>query len=63
MGTCNGDARKSRRKNGIDYAFAFEPKLPFLFFGSILKMAIEKSMRDGLKRLAERYDARNQPPK
>jgi hypothetical protein len=35
---------------------SFEPELPFLFFGSILKMAIEKSIRDGLKRLAERHD-------
>ncbi len=43
-------------KTRLNYTIDFEPKLPFLFFGSIIKNAIEKSIRDGLKRLAERYD-------
>ena len=40
---------KTRRNYTID----FEPKLPFLFFCSIIKNAIENPIRDGLKRLAE----------
>jgi len=43
-------------KTRLNYTIDFEPKLPFLFFGSILKNAIEKSIRDCLKRLVERYD-------
>jgi hypothetical protein len=43
-------------KTRLNYTIDFEPKLPFLFFGSILNNAIEKPIRDGLKRLAERYD-------
>jgi uncharacterized protein YndB with AHSA1/START domain len=43
-------------KTRLNYTIDFEPKLPFLFFGSILKNAIEKPIREGLKRLAERYD-------
>lgn len=43
-------------KTRLNYTIDFEPKLPFLFFGSTLKRAIEKSIHDGLKRLAERYD-------
>ena len=43
-------------KTRLNYTINFEPKLRFLFFGPILKNAIEKSIRDGLKRLAERYD-------
>jgi hypothetical protein len=50
-------------KTRLNYALILNRNCPFFFFGSILKMAIEKSMRDVLKRLAERYDARNQPPK
>lgn len=46
-------------KTRLNYTIAFEPKLPFLFFGSILKKAIEKPMHDGLKRLADRYDIHN----
>jgi ribosome-associated toxin RatA of RatAB toxin-antitoxin module len=45
-------------KTRLNYTIDFEPKLPFLFFGSILKKAIEKPIRDGLKRLADRYDIR-----
>lgn len=44
-------------KTRLNYTIDFEPKRPFIFFGSIIKRAIEKSMRDGLKRLSERYDA------
>ncbi len=40
----------------LNYTIDFEPKLPFLFFGSVLKKAIEKPIRDGLKRLSDRYD-------
>ena len=43
-------------KTRLTYTIDFEPKLPFLFFGSVFKNAIEKPIRDGLKRLAERYD-------
>ena len=43
-------------KTRLNYMIDFEPKLPFLFFGPILKNVIERSIRDGLKRLAERYD-------
>ena len=45
-------------KTMLIYTIDLEPKLPFLFFGSILKKAIEKPLRDGLKRLADRYDIR-----
>ena len=38
------------------YTIVYDPKLPFLFLGSILKKAIEKPIRAGLQRLAERYD-------
>ena len=40
----------------LEYAIDFEPKLPFLLLGSILKKAIEKSINDGLQRLAKRYE-------
>ena len=40
----------------LEYAIIFEPKLPFLLLGSIIKTAIEKSMRDGLQGLAKRYE-------
>ena len=43
-------------KTRLNYTIDFEPKLPFLFFGSILKRAIENPIRNGLKRLADRYD-------
>ena len=42
-------------KTRLIYTIDLEPKLPFLFFGSILKKAIENPLRDGLKRLADRY--------
>ena len=40
-------------KTRLNYRIDFEPKLPFLLFGSIIKNAIDKSIRGGLKRLAE----------
>jgi len=43
-------------KTRLNYTIDFKPKLPFLFFGSILKKAIETPIRDGLTRLADRYD-------
>jgi len=43
-------------KTRLNYTIDFEPKPPFLFLGSILKKAIEKPIRDGLKKLADRYD-------
>ncbi|MCP4369199.1 MAG: SRPBCC family protein [Deltaproteobacteria bacterium] len=43
-------------KTRLKYTIDFEPKLPFLFFGSILKTAIEKPIRKGLKKLADQYD-------
>ena len=43
-------------KTRLNYMINFKPKLPFLFFGSILKKVIEKPIRDGLERLADRYN-------
>ena len=43
-------------KTRLTYMIVYEPKLPFVLLGSILKKAIEKPIREGLKRLAERYD-------
>ena len=43
----------------LTYTIEFEPKLPFVFCGSLLKNAIEKPIGEGLKRLAERYDEQN----
>ncbi|MBT8357565.1 MAG: SRPBCC family protein [Deltaproteobacteria bacterium] len=43
-------------KTQLIYTIDFEPKLPFLFFGSMLKRAIEKPIRNGLKKLADQYD-------
>jgi hypothetical protein len=40
----------------LEYTIIFEPKLPFLPLGSIIKKAVEKPIRDGLQGLAERYE-------
>ena len=40
----------------LNYAIDFEPKLPFLPLGSIIKKAIEKPIRDGLQKLAKQYE-------
>jgi len=45
-------------KTRIEYTIDFEPKLPFPFWGIILRKAIEKPIRNGLKRLAGRYDTK-----
>ncbi len=43
-------------KTRLIYTIDFEPKPPFLFFGSVIKKTIEKSMRDSLKRLFAQYE-------
>ena len=43
-------------KTRLNYTIDFEPKLPFLLFGAIIKNAIDKSIRGGIKRLAKRYE-------
>ena len=43
-------------KTILIYTIDFESKRPFLFFGSLIKKAIETSMRDGLKRLSAQYE-------
>jgi len=42
----------------LKYTIDFEPKSPFLFFGSILKKAIEKPIKKGLVKLANKYNLR-----
>jgi len=42
-------------KTILFYSIDFEPKLPFILLGSVLKKAIEKPMRTSLERLARRY--------
>ena len=44
-----------RGKTRLIYTIDFEPKLPFLFFGPVIKKAVEISIRNGLKRLSARY--------
>ncbi|MBI5589201.1 MAG: SRPBCC family protein [Deltaproteobacteria bacterium] len=44
-------------KTILCYTIDFEPKLPFVLFGAILKQAIEKPIRSGIERLAESYHA------
>lgn len=43
-------------KTRLMYTIDFEPKRPFLFFGPLIKKAIEKSIRNGLKRLSAQYE-------
>lgn len=45
-------------KTGLTYTIDFEPRLPFVFLGSIIKKAIEKPIRQGIKRLADTHDTR-----
>lgn len=40
----------------LSYTIEYEPRLPFVFCGALLKNAIEKPIAGGLKRLAARYD-------
>lgn len=44
-------------KTWLYYTIDFEPKLPFVLLGSILRRAIEKPIRKGLERLAGQYEA------
>ena len=39
-------------KASLYYTIDFEPKLPFVLFGPVLKRAVEKPIRAGLERLA-----------
>lgn len=39
----------------LEYRIEFEPKLPLPFIGDILKIAIEKPIRAGFKKLAKEY--------
>jgi len=43
-------------KTTLCYTIDFEPKLPFILLGPVLKRAIEKPIRKGLKQLAGRYE-------
>jgi uncharacterized protein YndB with AHSA1/START domain len=40
----------------LEYSIIFEPKLPFLPLGAVVKKAIEKPIRGGLQSLAKRYE-------
>jgi len=40
----------------LEYTIDFEPKLPFLLLGSLIKKAIEKPISEGLQGLAKRYE-------
>ncbi|MBU1193464.1 MAG: SRPBCC family protein [Proteobacteria bacterium] len=45
-------------ENGITrlcYFIDFDPRLPFMFLGPVLKSAIEKPMRKSLEKLSKRY--------
>ena len=43
-------------KTRLVYTIDYEPKLPFILLGAILKKAIGKPIRKGLMRVAERYE-------
>ncbi|MBI9088237.1 MAG: SRPBCC family protein [Desulfobacterium sp.] len=43
-------------KTRLTYRVDFEPKLPFFLLGSIIKIAIEKPIQAGLKRLSARFE-------
>lgn len=42
-------------KTRLSYFIDFEPRLPFLLLGSVLKSAIEKPMRQRLEKLSKQY--------
>jgi len=46
-------------KTKLTYTIDFEAKLPLYFFGPVIRIAIEKTMRHGLKRLSDRYEIKN----
>lgn len=39
------------------YTIEFEPKLPFILLGSVLKQVIDKPIRKGIEQLARQYGA------
>jgi hypothetical protein len=41
----------------LDYTIEFEPKLPFILLGSVLKQAISKPIRKGIERFAAKFSA------
>jgi hypothetical protein len=45
------------KKTRLFYTIEFDPKLLFALFGTFLKGAIDKPIRNGIKRLAEDYDS------
>jgi hypothetical protein len=49
------DFSDEQGQTGLTDAIGYEPGQPFVFRGAILKNAIEKPIRDRLKRLAARY--------
>ncbi len=42
-------------KTKLCYFIDFEPKLPFMLLGSVLKTAIEKPIRKSIENLSKRY--------
>lgn len=48
---------EERGKTRLLYTIDFEPKLPFVLFGAILKQAIDKPIRRGIERLARQHAA------
>jgi uncharacterized protein YndB with AHSA1/START domain len=44
-------------KTTLFYTIEFEPRMPFLFLGSVIKQAVDKPIRRGIARLAERVSA------
>ena len=44
-------------KTTLFYTIDFEPKLPFILLGSLLKQAIDKPIRKSIEKLAEKQDA------
>jgi len=44
-------------KTELYYTIEFEPKLPFIFLGPVIRQAIDKPIRKGLERLARQHSA------
>lgn len=42
-------------KTKLCYFIDFDPRLPFILLGSVLKLAIEKPIRQSLEKLSKRY--------
>ena len=47
---------EERGQTRLEYSIIFEPKLPFLPLGAIVKKAIDKPISAGLQGLAKRYE-------